>query len=216
MPLPPRVGAETEIQVAQRAGNRDRPDVDMLMRRIRLQCIHRPAHRGFEAGDLRVASGFRRACPVPHGTARPHRGYRRPATGTSAPATASHRARETAEGRRRGCRDIRRSTGCRTMTSRHRSPGRALSRADCRQRDRGRGMRIGGMLFDAAFQASDDRARHDFADIRAGRRVIQLHVEYPPQNLSFFARTAAKLATSGASRNGLAFISSARTDGTLG
>src|ERR1700733_1615027 len=55
MPLPPRVGAETEIQVTQRAANRDRPDIDMLMRRLRLQRIHRPAHCGFEPGDLRIA-----------------------------------------------------------------------------------------------------------------------------------------------------------------
>ena len=37
-------------------------------------------------------------------------------------------------------------------------------------------MRIAWLFLNPAVQAADDRARHDFADVRAGRREVKLHV----------------------------------------
>lgn len=58
MPGTPWIVRKPEIQISKRTGDSDGSDVDVLMRRIRLQDVDRAVNGGLETSDLSVPSIF--------------------------------------------------------------------------------------------------------------------------------------------------------------
>ena len=92
MPGPPRLRGKAEIQIAQRAGDRDRADVD------RADAADPPPARPASGPPPPSAARSTPRAPRPaasssrRGAAPRHRGCRRPSPGTSAPASAARHA----------------------------------------------------------------------------------------------------------------------------
>ena len=182
----------------RRSGNRDSPARrPPRSSRYRPACAadRPPAHPacGRIAALYRAIQASRaallRLAPSRRGAAPPHPGCRRPSPAASAPASARRHARGNSGSASPTLSRYSQITGLSNSASpssvtRHGTFDSGLSASS----SGGDACGLRRHLLDPAVEAAGDGAGHDLADIRAGRRVVQLHGGVPPQNLSFLAR----------------------------
>ena len=195
--------------------HRDRADIDMLVRRVGLQVVDRSADRGLETSN-RASRAVSWACPV------------HPRQGTAASRIPSPRDWNfSARHRGAPCHGNSGSSSPRlsrysqinwlpnsdnpSSVTRHGTFESGLSAT----RSGGRSVRVGRYASGSGLETADDRACHDFPDIRTGRRVIEFHGGCPLR-IVLLRPHAGEAGRVRCQQERIGLHSSPRTDGTLG